>query len=136
MTTNIEKIAEALGAIVASSQSWLRGRESMIIPGKRRLSAESFRALGIALFGEDWEAIMAQELNVDRSIVGSWATQGPPSDHADALRNIAGYRRSTHPGCHGFSRGNKQTPPVSGVSVKGIDGRPPKGKHQLCRPTS
>jgi hypothetical protein len=65
----------------------------MIIPGKRRLSAESFRALGIALFGEDWEAIMAHELNVDRSIVGSWATQGPPADRADALRHIAGYRR-------------------------------------------
>src|SRR4029077_17618311 len=69
------------------------GRESMIIPGNRRLSAESFRALGIALFGEDWEAIMAQELSVDRSIVGSWATQGPPADRADALRHIAGYRR-------------------------------------------
>jgi hypothetical protein len=58
----------------------------MIRPGKR-LSAESIRAFRIALFGEDWQTIMSHELNVDRSIVGSWATQGPPAERADALRH-------------------------------------------------
>jgi hypothetical protein len=42
----------------------------MIGPGKRRQSAEYLRALCIAIFGEDWEVIMAHELHVDPSIVG------------------------------------------------------------------
>ncbi len=64
----------------------------MIVKGKR-LSAESFRALGVHLFGEDWETTMAQELKVDAPTVGSWAADGPPADIADRLRHVAGYRR-------------------------------------------
>lgn len=64
----------------------------MIVKGKR-LSAESFRALGVYLFGEDWETIMAQELKIDEPTFASWAKEGPPADRAEALRHVAGYRR-------------------------------------------